>query len=112
VLRRIDPDGGWFAWRCRRLFDEALRVGGEGGIQRDLSGGVDRVGLAIVNLIRCHQTESGMVMGLVVPSEEFATELPGILDAAEAFWEPWLILQGLEVTFREWVVVGYMRPAL
>jgi hypothetical protein len=67
------------------------------------------IGLAVMNLVRRHQTDAGMTMVLVVPVEEAAAEAPGVLDAAEPLGEVRLVLQRLEVTFREWVVVG-VRP--
>ena len=48
---------------------------------------IDRVGLAVMDLIRCHQTQSAVVMITIVPIEEGSTEGPGILDAAEALPE-------------------------
>lgn len=85
--------------RSGRGFDEALGMGGEGDVEGDLAGGVNCVGLAVVHLVRGRQPEAGMVMRIVIPCEEFPTELFGILDAAEAFREPWLIFRGLEVAF-------------
>ena len=54
-----------------RFLDEAVGVCGESGVGGDLSGGVDGVGLAIANLVWRHQPEADMVMGLVIPGEEF-----------------------------------------
>ena len=89
--------------------DEALWVFAKCLIESDLAGGVNGIGLAIMHLVGRHQADSGMVMVLVVPVEEAAAEASGILDAAEAFWEAWLILQRLEVAFGEWIVVGGVR---
>ncbi len=111
-MRRVDPGGGWLGGRYGRVFDEALGVGDEGGVQRRLAGGMDGVGLAVVNLVWRHQAQACVVMGRVIPGEEVAAELFGILDAAEAFREPWLIFQGLEVAFRERVVVRHMWSAV
>ena len=65
-----------------------------------------------MDLIGCHQAETGMVVVLVVPSEEAAAEVPGILGAAEATGKFRLIFQSLEVSFRERVVIGCMGPAV
>jgi hypothetical protein len=66
-LRWIDPHGrrfgGWFGG----LFDEALGIRAEGAVQCALAGGVDGFGLAVMDLIGCHQAETGMVMVLIVP---------------------------------------------
>src|ERR1700692_1937464 len=53
-----------------------------------------------------------MMMVLVVPIEETATEGLGVLDAAEALRKLRLIFHGLEVAFRERIVVGSVRPAV
>ena len=81
-------------------------------IEGELAGGVNGIDLAIVHLIRGHQADPGMVMFLIVPDEECATETSCVLDAAEAFGKARLILQGLEVAFGERVVVGRMRTIM
>ena len=45
---------------------------------------MDVISLAIVDLVRGHEAEAGMVMVLVVPGEEAAAKVLGILNAAEA----------------------------
>ena len=80
----------WLGWGCWRLFDEALWIGIEATVEGVLSGGMDGIGLAVMDLVRGHQPETNMVMLLTVPGEELAAELACILNAAEAFWEPWL----------------------
>ena len=44
---------------------------------------MDFVDLAVVDLIRRHQTQTGMVMRLIISGEEFLTELSGIFDTTE-----------------------------
>jgi hypothetical protein len=46
--------------------NEALWVGSEGCGERDLAGGVDVVGLTVMNLIGRHEAQADVVMGLVV----------------------------------------------
>src|SRR5665213_2071737 len=106
---RIDPGGGRFCRRYRRLVDEALRVVAERLIERELASGVDGIGLTVVHLVRSHQTDAAMVVILVVPIEEAAAEASGVLDAAEALGELRLVLECLEVALRERVVVGHVR---
>ena len=79
-------------------------------IECELTGGIDGVGLAIMHLIWGHQADPDVMMILVVPIEEASAEASGVLDAAEALGEPWLIFQGLEVAFGEWVVVRCVWP--
>jgi hypothetical protein len=93
---RIDPCGGWFVGRCRRFSDEAFGVFTERQVESDLASGVHGIGLAVVHLVRGHETDPGVVMVLVVPIEELAAEASGIFDAAEMFGKARLILQGLE----------------
>src|SRR5580765_2994520 len=108
-LWRIDPCVGWFGWRDRRFFDEALRVSPECLVEGELAGRVNGVHLAVMHLVRGHEADPGMVMVLVVPIDKAAAEASGILDASEAFREPRLIFQRLEVAFRERIVVGDVR---
>ena len=73
---------------------------------------MDGVDLTVVHLVRGHEADPGMVMVLVVPVEELTAEASGVLDAAEAFREARLILQGLEVALGERIVVGRVRPVV
>src|SRR4051812_1234843 len=73
---------------------------------------MDVVSLAVMDLIGRHQAETGMMVVLIVPGEEAATEVLGVLDAAEAPGELGLVFQGLEVSLRERVVVGGVGPAV
>jgi hypothetical protein len=93
-----------------RFSDEALRVGAEGAIEGLLARRVDRIDLAVMDLAKRHQAEAGMMVILIVPVEKASTECLGILDAAEALGELRLIFEGLEVAFRERVVVGGPGP--
>ena len=108
----IDPDGRGFSRWLGRLLDEAFGIGAEGVIEGSLSGGVDIVGLAVVDLVGSHEADPGMVVVLVVPGEEAAAEVLGVLNAAEARGEFGLVLEGLEVGFGERIVVGGVRPAV
>ena len=85
--------------RCGRLLDEALGMFGERAVEGGLSGGMDGVGLSVVDLVWGHQAEAGVVMGLVIPGEERPAERLGVLDASEAAGEFRLILESLEVGF-------------
>jgi hypothetical protein len=81
---RIDPGWGWFVRRSGRLVDEALRVVAECLIECDLTRGVSSIGLAVVNLVRSHQSDATVVVVLIVPIEEVSAETSSVLDAAEA----------------------------
>jgi hypothetical protein len=65
-LWRGDPNGGWLVGRFGWLFDEAFGMGFEGVVERDLAGGMDVVGLSIMNLIRRHQAQADVMMRLIV----------------------------------------------
>ena len=71
----IDPDGGGFGGWYGGLFDEALWLGVEGAVEGPLSGGMDVVSLAVVDLVRGHEAEARMVMVLVVPGEDAAADV-------------------------------------
>ena len=81
---RIDPDCGWFVWRIRGLFDEALGIGGVGEIEDFLAGCVDCVGLAVVNLVRRHQSDACVMMIAIVPVDKASAEEFCVFDATEA----------------------------
>ena len=112
VLWRIDPDSGRDLRGFGALADEPLRRAAERGVKRGLSGGIDCVGLPEVDLIGRHQADACVVMVLVIPGCEPAAKGAGLVDGLEPFGELWLILQGLEVGFRERVVIRGMRPAV
>jgi hypothetical protein len=44
-------------------------------VQCALAGGLDTFGLTVVDLVRGHEAEAGMVMVLVVPGEEAAADV-------------------------------------
>jgi hypothetical protein len=95
-----------------RLLDESFRIFTGCLIKRDLAGGVNGVDLAVVHLVRGHQTDPAMVMVSVVSVEEGAAETSGVLDTAEAFGKARLILHRLKVTFGERIVVGRVRTVM
>ena len=111
-MRWIDPHGGGFSRWLGRLLDEAFGIDAESVIKGPLSGGMDVVGLAVVDLVGRHETDPSMVVVLIVPGEEATAELFGILDAAEAAGEFGLVFESLEVGLRERVVIGRVRPAM
>ena len=96
---RLDPGGDGFSGRFWRHFDEALWVGFEGAIKDFLAGVIDFFGLAVMNLIRRHQSDTGVVIVAIVPVEEVADEGLCIFDAAEALWELRLVFHSLEAAF-------------
>ena len=67
--------------------------------------GVDLVSLAVMDLVWCHETDSGMVVVVIIPVEEAAAEGFRVFDAAEAFGKLRLVFQGFEMGFGERVVV-------
>jgi hypothetical protein len=74
-------------------------------IQRGLSRIIDRFCLSKVDLIRRHQTYASVMMILIVPCKEPTAKRAGLFYGCKVFGELGLIFQGLEVGFRERVVV-------
>ena len=70
------------------------------------------VSLAVVDLVRGHEAKTSVVVVLIVPLEEAAAEVLGVLEAAESFREFGLVFQGLEVGLGERVVVRGVGPAV
>ena len=77
-----------------RLVDEAVWVGAEGLSEDFLAGGVEFVGLTVVELVGRHQADAHMVVVLIVPVEESSAEGLGVLDAAEPLGELGLASRG------------------
>ena len=69
-------------------------------------------GLAVMDHGRCHQAETGMVVLLVVPTNEGLAEAASVFDGAEAVRETRAVFQSAELTFRIRIVVGDMRTAV
>ena len=66
---------------------------------------MDGVGLSVVDLVWCHQAETGVMMIAIIPVEKMPAECLGILDAAEAFGKLRLIFQGFAAALRERIVI-------
>ncbi len=66
---------------------------------------------AIVNVVRGQHGDAAVSVLGVVPRKERPTVIRGMLDAGEATREAGLIFQGLELRFRERVVVADLRSA-
>ena len=109
---RIDPGRRGFRRRFGSTVDETFRVLAAGAIEGVLAGGVDRIGLAIMDLIWRHKADPNVVMVLVVPVEIMAQEAPRVLNTAKALGKLRLILQILELAFRERIVIGRVRAAV
>ena len=61
-----------------------------------------------MNIGRREETDSTMVMFVVVPTEECSRPSPGIGLATKTFGIIRAIFQGLELRFREGIIVGNM----
>ena len=91
---RVDPGGGWFSGRAWLHSDEAFWVGLECAIEDFLASVINLFGLAVMNLIRRHEPDAGVMVVAIVPAEEVADEGLCILDAAEALRELRLASRG------------------
>ena len=110
--RPVDPGGGGFGEGHGCLVHEPRGVLRERAVKCDPPGRVNSIHLPEMHLIRRHQTDPGMVVILVVPIEESAAEVPGVLNAREPLRKPWLVFQVFEMALGERVVVGRMRPVV
>jgi hypothetical protein len=84
----------------------------EGGIQDHLAMRQDVSGLPVVYHGRRHQTKARMVVLVVVPLEEGLAEAASVFDGTEAIREAGAVFEGSELTFRIWIVIEDMRPAV
>ncbi len=97
LLRLVDPGDARERKRCRRLADEALRVGGVGTIEHGRPLRLDGSGSAVVDVGGRVIGDAGMAMLVVVPTEEPRAEAVGVFEAAEAVRELGPVLEGLEL---------------
>ena len=88
---------------------ESLRVNAVCREKRLLARRKDVFGSAVVHHRRGHQADPGVAMLVIVVAEEVAAESPGVLNAPEAFRKLRAILHGLELRFRERIVIGDVR---
>src|SRR3954463_7404513 len=66
----IDPCGGWLGGRLWWLVDEALWVVAASPVEGVLARGVDGIDLTVMDLVRGHEADAGVMVVLVVPVEE------------------------------------------
>jgi hypothetical protein len=92
------------------MVDEAFGVFCVSVVQHGLSHGYEFVGTLEVDIGRREITNAGMAMLVVVPGKETRAVREGMIDATEALGEIGSVLDGLEVRFRERIVVRDMWP--
>ncbi len=86
--------------RGGRLVDEPLWVLVVAGVEDNGAGGVQLLGVAVVDGGWGHQPDAGVAMGVVVPVDERAAALARVLDRVEPGGKRGPVLQGLEVRLR------------
>jgi hypothetical protein len=91
---------------------EAFGMREERVIEHLLAGGVEPRRLAGVHGHRRHVADVGVPMGVIIPGEEPLTERTGVFDGVKARRKVGLVLEGLELRFRVWIVIADMGPAV
>lgn len=66
----------------------------------------------VMDIFRSHHGDAGVTVFGIVPGEESSAERAGIFDGAEAFRISGPILECFESRFREWIVIGNVRPGM
>jgi len=99
LLGRVDPGRARQFRRGGRLADEALGVGGVGGVQDLGALGPDGGGVSVVDVGGGVQAEPAVMMLVVVPAEESLAVRAGGLDRGEPGRERRPVLEGLELRF-------------
>jgi hypothetical protein len=79
----VDPRRGRQLGRGGRLADEPLRVSLVGRVEHIGPGGVQLCGVAVVECGRGHQSDPGVTARVVVPVNERAAVLAGMVDRVE-----------------------------
>ena len=96
----------------RPTVHEALGMGRVGGHEHLLPLRADRGGLAEVHDGGREKSQAAVTVLVVVPGEEALAERAPVFERAEAIRELRTVLQGLELRFRERVVVGDVGAAV
>ena len=80
--------------------------------QNRSSGLLRLIGQTVMNGFWRQQTDPGMVMFRVISGKELLGKAAAILDATKTVWKIRAILQGLELRFRERIVITRIGPAV
>lgn len=107
VDRRDFRDLGRFG----RFSDEPFGVCGVGGVEYAGALVANCLGHAVMDVSSGMQAQPAVAMFIVVPTEEDLAVSSGIFDRAEAAGEVGPVLQRLELSLAERIVVGDVRPA-
>ena len=86
-------------------------MGRPGGIEDALALGEHVGGTAMVNIARGQHGDAPVTVLGVVPRKEGAAECGGLLDAAEPTRKAGMVFEGLELGFRERVVIAHLGAA-
>ena len=81
----------------------------KGSVQNCLPFFDNLFGHSIVDIFRGQETDAGMVMLGIVPTEEILAEKPGILGTAEPFRKLRPVFQCFKLGLRIWVVITHVR---
>ena len=92
--------------------DEAFWIPLESFGEDGLALADDVVGPSVVEDLGGEEADAGVMMLGVVPGKEDLAEAAGVLNGAKTIRKLRAVFQGFELTFREGVVVGDMRPAV
>ena len=92
--------------------DKAVRVPFVSLAEYGLALADDLVGTAIVQHLGGEEPNARVMVLGVVPRKEDLTEAAGVLEGAKALGEVGSVFQGLELAFRERVVIGDVGPAV
>ncbi len=95
----------------REAANEALGVSRPGIGQRALTLFEHRLGSAAMHIGGCQHRDAPMAVLGVVPREERSAVPRGVVDPGEATREAGVVFQGLELRFRERVVVRDLGSA-
>lgn len=81
-------------------------------IEDSLTGVAHGFGATGLDHPRGHQADAAVAVFVVIPLEEAQAEGAGILDRAEPLRERRMVFHGLELAFRERVVIGLVGPGM
>jgi len=111
-LGRVDPDGTRERLGPGRFADEPFEMLLEGCGQHARALGECLGGEPRGDHVRGQQGDAAVIVFVVLPVEESLAIGAGVFQRAEPVRELGPVPQGLDLAFREWVVIGSIGPAV
>lgn len=108
----VDPNSLRNSFRFRNPSNESFWISLPSEFKCLRSRRTNFIRLSVVQRCRSQHSDSAVIVIVVVPVKESATESHGIFIAAETLRKFWSIFHCFEMTFRKRIVVRYVRTTV